>query len=390
MKKWLESYAAILKSLGAFALCFVMLFTVTGMAEGGMNEKAEKPVSSVLKDFGSINISFNPTLQNSDYLTEGQKVIFSMQADEQGKNVLFDPNKLTHQLPENGLTYMIVTPENGLVELEVTDYGTPGHPSYKLRGWAAIDDNGLLTITWDKDPETSPGWQYIDKANNLWFNLSIEATVNGNTDVITLDNNLVYYIDNTASVTFTKSIDPPEIKDKLLGDSAEAEAARNEYVFTTTVTQAKTSTNVTGEYVKDGVVRDAQGHIVYEKKTITFTLDDMQYDQRNGFWYKDFDNLKPEPNEVLTVTETANKDYSAVGYTYTSTASSCTTAAGLEKFSNQTITLSNDYEQDKVKLVINKVFDSGSAILGINITPEQKGMIRFVVEGESYNGDEFD
>ena len=59
MKKWLESYAAILKSVGAFALCFVMLFVMTGaLAEEPLAGNADR--TQDIAEVGTVTYDFEP------------------------------------------------------------------------------------------------------------------------------------------------------------------------------------------------------------------------------------------------------------------------------------------------------------------------------------------
>ena len=130
MKKWLESYAAILKSLGAFALCFVMLFMLTGAVCMPENALAEADIDSGLVDDSGASmrqssdielfskITFTPPLPAAgSYLDPNQKYTIHFDVDEayakgitvQGSSkvdFLFSPDAMYYPLPE-GLDYKL-------------------------------------------------------------------------------------------------------------------------------------------------------------------------------------------------------------------------------------------------------------------------------------------
>ena len=243
MKKWLESYAAILKSLGAFALCFVMLFMLTGAVCMPENALAEADIDAGLVDDSGASmrqssdielfskITFTPPLPAAgSYLDPNQKYTIHFDVDEAyakgvtvqggGKvDFLFSPDAMYYPLPE-GLDYKLTIPATGKLKLWAMDYQL--NQQFLVEADVSIvNQNGrdILTVIWDK---TSPGWYLLSIATNAQYELEVQAGLNGSEDVIDFGDGKKYYTDNTAKAGFTKTINPETLRSKLTNDDKEA------------------------------------------------------------------------------------------------------------------------------------------------------------------------
>ena len=386
MKKWLESYAAILKSLGAFALCFVMLFMLTGaVAEGGVDAQEDLTYKSSnnIADFCEVKIE--PELPDpGEEIPKNTVYTFSMHPDEawSGKrdpNMYFDLDYLQYQLPQSGVSFTIETPGQTLI-LEGRD--VQGKPQY-IRASVTIE-NGLLKVTWDKKTDS---YKYLKETTNANFNLKIQMKADGSDDAIVTTGSSYWLVDNTASVTFTKEITPDHLKDEV---AAELEKNSDAYSFSTTLHVAKK--NADGSFV-----RDANHHIVYEEQNVNFTLADMRQD--DGTYSITWNNLQPS-NQPVVITENEPNDafLEALGYQFVKTRYSIDGGAevdsnnmqaqtgALEGFYSGTCSLDNVYEQVKGSLTINKSIIDGSSVLASNLSPDQRRQIIFEVTGTAMDG----
>lgn len=411
MKKWLESYAAILKSLGAFALCFVMLFMLTGAVCMPENALAEADIDSGLVDDTGASlrqssdielfskITFKPSLPAAgSYLDKNQKYTIHFDVDEAyakgvtvqgGSKVdfLFSPDAMYYSLPE-GLDYKLTIPalvpgtKTGKLKLWAMDYQL--NQQFLVEAAVSIENqNGrdILTVIWDK---TSPGWYLLSIATNAQYELEVQAGLNGSEDVIDFGDGKKYYTDNTARAGFTKTINPETLRSKLTREEMEA------FKFTLKdVCVAKDKSKVGENETVDakGFVRDANGNIVYgEKQNLQVSLADMTWDANNKHFVYNFpEKLKPTGQHIV-VKETDKLD-KLHGYTWSSGKTEATHNQELNGGSNRIVSLDNTYVEDQAKLKITKAFaGTGAAAL----TDAQKDAITFRVQGTKANGDSYD
>ena len=405
MKKWLESYAAILKSLGAFALCFVMLFMLTGAVCMPENALAEADIDSGLVDDSGASmrqssdielfskITFTPPLPAAgSYLDKNQKYTIHFDVDEAyakgvtvqgGSKVdfLFSPDAMYYPLPE-GLDYKLTIPATGKLKLWAMDYQL--NQQFLVEADVSIENqNGrdILTVIWDK---TSPGWYLLSIATNAQYELEVQAGLNGSEDVIDFGDGKKYYTDNTAGASFTKVISPETLRGKLTETDMEAFKFTLKDVYVAK-DKSKVGENETVD-AKD-FVRDANGNIVYEgPQDIQVSLADMTWDANNKHFVYNFpEKLKPTGQHIV-VKETDKLD-KLHGYTWSSGKTEATHNQELNGGSNRIVSLDNTYVEDQAKLKITKAFaGTGAAAL----TDAQKNAITFRVQGTKANGDSYD
>ena len=239
MNKWLENYVATLKSFGAFALCFVMLFAVMGAVCLPADAYADDYVddsgatldrSNQIEHFAAITIkdSDGNEVPVGGFLDPAKSYIIHFHVHEKrgqgfqtdyGKvDLLFDTEAMYYQLPA-GMTYLLNEPKGGRLTLTATDYEqNKDYPVYA--DVDIIDHNGVdvLEVVWDK---TSPGYSLLVVAFNAHYTLQVQATADKNKDVIDFGDGNKFYTDNTAGVNFTKTINTTD------ADSAAAEELRD-------------------------------------------------------------------------------------------------------------------------------------------------------------------
>lgn len=412
MKKWLESYAAILKSLGAFALCFVMLFMLTGAVCMPENALAEADIDSGLVDDSGASmrqssdielfskITFTPPLPAAgSYLDPKQKYTIHFDVDEayakgvtvqgDGKvDFLFSPDAMYYPLPE-GLDYKLTIPalvpgtKTGKLKLWAMDYQL--NQQFLVEAAVSIDENqngrDILTVIWDK---TSPGWYLLSIATNAQYELEVQAGLNGSEDVIDFGDGKKYYTDNTARAGFTKTINPETLRNKLTDDDMKAFKFTLKDVY---VAKDKSKVGENETVDAKGFVRDANGNIVYEnEQDIQVSLADMVWNATNKHYeYQFSEKLKPTGQNIV-VTETNRLD-KLHGYTWSSGKTEATHNQELNGGSNRIVSLDNTYVEDQAKLKITKAFaGTGAAAL----TDAQKDAITFRVQGTKANGDSYD
>lgn len=378
MKKWFLNPAALLKSLGAFALCFVMLFTLTNaLAEDPVGENGSQTKDAVtytgsklITDF--CEVSFDPDLPTvsggAGTMVPGTKYTIRMNPNEtypeKPQGALFDLEWMEYQLPVGSVDFRMVSPSG---RVKMTDFDGDGN-EIAIYGDISISESGLLKVTWDK---TEPGYPYLAKTTNAQFYLELEMTVTDDGDLVVLPNQTEYHIDNTAKVTFTKQFTPDTIQ-SLVDENLSA------YTFTTTLNRA--SKDATGDYV-----RNEDGHIVYTKETVSFALSQMTR-TANGSYSITWDGLAPDGTKVV-VTENEPQDafLENKGYTLINTSMQAESGALTSRFSDS-FSLDNVYQQDKGSLTIQKTIAEGSDVLASNLSDTQKGQIIFTVTGTALDG----
>ncbi len=405
MNKGLESYAAILKSLGAFALCFVMLFMLTGAVCMPENALAEADIDSGLVDDSGASmrqssdielfskITFTPSLPAAgSYLDKNQKYTIHFDVDEAnakgitvqgGSKVdfLFSPDAMYYPLPE-GLDYKLTIPATGELKLWAMDYQL--NQQFLVEADVSIvNQNGrdILTVIWDK---TSPGWYLLSIATNAQYELEVQAGLDNSKDVIDFGDGKKYYTDNTAGASFTKVISPETLRGKLTKADMEAFKFTLKDVY---VAKDKSKVGANETVDKMDFVRDANGNIVYEgPKNLQVSLADMTWDAGNGHYVYNFtERLKPTGESiVVTEDDLLNQLY---GYTWSAGKTTATSAEKLTGGSHLFVSLDNTYVEDQAKLKITKAFTGTGADV---LTDAQKNAITFRVQGTKANGDSYD
>ena len=402
MKKWLMSPTALLKSLGALALCFVMLFMM-GAVCLPVNAHAQSEADLVDDEGGMLltsdliehfaKITFDPALPESGtYLDPNATYTIHFDVNEEyargfemddGRvvNLLFNTDGMYYVLP-SGLDYKLTIPTNGDLTLWATDYQTtqrlPVYADVKL----VTETNGVerLVVIWDK---FSPGYYLLPISTNARYELEVQAKVDGSGDMIDLGDGKKFYTDNTARAGFTKTINPDDIYSKL------TDAQKEEFKFSLQqVYVAKDKDDVdtaAGEFVDSrDFVRDANGNIVYEgPQDLTVTLKDMTWDNNKKHYYYNFtEKLKPT-NETILVKEDARPALLA-GYSWNeeSSVDEATSTDKLTGGSNLIVSLTNVYTEEQAKLKISKAF-------GPNSDTTSTSGITFTIEGTKANGDAY-
>ena len=399
MEKKIRKIKAFIRKCGVFALCFVMLFALTGVY--GAAAKGDTSALTVftrvenILEFGKMTYSGLP--ESGNHLTNGDKVTFKITVSELFESAvkngyLFDTDQMTLQLPETGLTYSLKKPSSDTLSFQIMD-GTTGKREV-VRALITINENGLLTVDWD---ETSPGYSLLAEARDVYFELEVEGTVNNDSDVIKLDGNQEYYVDNTAMLGFTKTFtasNPDDNADSGLSALINEKIAnltkeqRKAFKFTATFWQAD---EYQASADKKELIRDKDGHIIFKKKTVQFTLgdDNVTYNADKGTYSITWANLMPRPTETVTIVETAHANLAGFTYNTTNEKTATVSPEAWKPSAYNVVTLTNDYIQDQGTLKLKKHLPVGGALTWDNINNDQKAKIKYRLHGKTLSGDEY-
>ena len=401
MKKRFLSPNALLKSLSALALCFVMLF-VMGAVCLPVNAYAQSEADFVDDEGGMLltspliehfaKITFDPELPaNGSYLDRNATYTIDFDVHEEyargykmddGRvvNLLFDTDRMYYILP-SGLDYTLTIPENGDLTLWARDHQTNQRLAVYAKVELVTETNGVerLVVTWDK---SSPGYYLLPISTNANYKLRVQAKVDGSGDMIDLGDGKKFYTDNTASAGFTKTISPEDLRTKLTDEQKKEFKFALQQVY---VAKAKADVDASkGEFVDiKGLVRDANGNIVYEgPKDLTVDLSQMKWDANNHYRFDFTEKLKPTPDTKITVVETDAPE-KLLGYVRNANSvSEAVSAETLTGGSQRIVSLTNVYTEEQAKLKITKAFNPDSA------TIDTSG-ITFTIEGTKANGDKY-
>ena len=274
---------------------------------------------------------------------------------------------LTLDLPEE-IDWSHVSPVN----YQLTFRDVLGDQTLTMDATATINGH-TVEFNWNADPsdDSANGDIYklrrLSEMTNMEISLSIYGTITEKTDNIELPGGLNIPVDNTSKIRVAKYFMPKAVETIVKAD----DNLKKDTKFSVELMVATVDPN--GDYV-----RDANHHIVYNPKPVTFTYEDIL--AGTGALYE-IAGVKGDTDYIVKETSVP----SVPGYDFMSVGGTSTTLPAehpitVDKGDVKEVSFTNNYEKRVGKIVVQKLVDGDLA--ADQLTNNQKAGIKFNVTKE--------
>ena len=244
--------------------------------------------------------------------------------------------------------------------------------TYTMDATASINGH-TVEFNWNADPgdDSAEGDIYklrrLSEMGDMEISLSIYGTITEKTDNIELPGGLNIPVDNTSKIRVGKSFTPKAVETIVKAD----DNLQRDTTFSVELMVATVDPN--GDYV-----RDANHHIVYNPKTVTFTYEDIL--AGTGALYE-IAGVKGDTDYIVKETSVP----SVPGYDFISVGGTTTTLPAehsitVDKGDVKEVSFTNNYEKRVGKIVVKKLIDGD--LTAEQLTPAQKAGMKFNVTKE--------
>ncbi len=344
------------------------------------NGKYSDEFEDFIQDGRVIITAPDGTVKDNHYAEPGDTIEVDYQFKEEGTtgalemwiadNFTDDPinlHTMTLDLPET-IDWSRISPVN--YQLTVKDPTI--HQTYTMDATASINGH-TVEFNWNADPsDHSPNGDVyklkrLSEMPDMEISLSIYGTITEETDNIELPGGLNIPVDNTSKIRVGKSFTPKAVETIVKADGN----LQRDTTFSVELMVATVDPN--GDYV-----RDANHHIVYNPKTVTFTYEDIL--AGTGALYE-IAGVKGDTDYIVKETSVP----SVPGYDFISVGGTTTTLPAehsitVDKGDVKEVSFTNNYEKRVGKIVVKKLIDGD--LTAEQLTAAQKAGMKFKVTKE--------